>query len=117
MSGSYATTDGQSHDTADVWFVADKNVRPPANFHASVNGMVNAMAAFAEHKAGAGGNALPIDPPLAAPQVGQMVATMKLYDANGKLLAPSGQAAPDEDSLKLKALAASNSGFLVSPLK
>ena len=80
LTSSYQTSDGSSHQMADVWFIADK-----------VSGMVDAMSGY---QATASGTS-PTTSPLAGTQtdasasvaVAGMVASLGQYDANGNVLA------------------------------
>jgi hypothetical protein len=114
LEGSYTTTDGQSHATADVWFLADKDVS------ANVANLAQSMASFnAGAAAPATGGQLSMPAPAAgvAAAVTRIADVLGQYDADGKLLGSSGLAASDKDALKLKGLDNTATGFLATPAK
>jgi hypothetical protein len=117
LAGSYSTGDGGTHATADVWFVADKTASQPS-LADGVSGMVEAMAGYADSAAGGtGSGSLAFNPKNSFEGVAKIVDVLGQYDANGNALAPSGQAVTTDETLKLKSLTGSGSGFLVAPVK
>ena len=134
LKSGFETTDGATHDLADVWFVA-KNpatavpVDATGELRTRVTGLVQAMAAFgdtADREAASGWNldpngsaAAPQSLGLAAPVAGnvaQMVDTLRNFDINGQTVAGTGPSAPFASPGASVALAAArnpaNAGFL-----
>jgi hypothetical protein len=95
LVSSYETSDGQTHDMADVWFVAETPTvaEEDSGLHANVKGLVEAIASFNEWTAQqdvASGSLLvdfnkdgassPITPTMTM-SVGNMVEVLKQYQA------------------------------------
>jgi hypothetical protein len=120
LISGYETTDGATHEMADVWFVADKNefattatdpllagTEAAGDLGTKVSGLVQAIASFegvSDTTAGASSLGLPEPTTSAAPLVattGGMVDVLKQFDANGQPLAGSSlvQSAPAAPSL------------------
>ena len=120
MAGSYTSNDGSVNATADVWFLADKN-QGAADLKGSVGSLVNAMASFSAVQAAPAAATGSLDDKKdvakAFAGVGQLVDVLRRYDANGNTLASSNHAAPDSDTLKLKSVQHTSSGFLAVPVK
>ena len=122
MSGSFSSTDGSTHATADVWFLADKQ-QGAASLKGSVGSLVNAIASFTAVETAPAtpkGSLMHTDVAKEAAKVvagvGLLVDVLRQYDANGNTLASSNHAAPD-DSLKLKSVHPNSGGFLAVPVK
>ncbi|TRW97068.1 hypothetical protein EKO24_007940 [Candidatus Methylobacter oryzae] len=97
LTSSYETSDGASHDMADVWFVADKN----QDLRTKVSDLTQAIAAFDDSQSGPVGdpaNSLTMsssyssaESQAVAVSVGGLVDTLKNFDSNGNLIANAGQ--------------------------
>ena len=137
LKSGFETTDGATHDMADVWFVAKRPTdaaQPPADtsdaLRSSVTGLVQAIAAFNDAGDGAGGasgwNLEPegssLAPQIAAAaapvagNVAQLVDALRFFDSNGQLVAGNTPSAPFASPGESVTLAAARSpagaGFL-----
>ena len=137
LKSGFETTDGATHDMADVWFVAKRpgDVAPPAAdasdaLRTNVTGLVQAIAAFNDTGDGVGGasgwNLQPegssMAPQIAAAaapvtgNVAQLVDALKFFDSNGQLVggnAPSAPfASPGESVTLAAARSPAGAGFL-----
>jgi hypothetical protein len=114
LKSSYITTDGQSHEMADVWFVTDNETVPPSNtdqglmnensdLRTQVNDLVQAIATFDDSQfelLSKSENALTellpsisieASLPSVTYNVGGLVDTLKQFDANGNMINSAGQ--------------------------
>jgi len=132
LVSSFETSDGQSHEMADVWLAQGAKATTPAapapapsaGLRDSVSGLVHAMAAFEGGGGAPAGNTPKLDLAAAlqganvSASVGQMADLLKRFDADGKLLSGSTTAAPGDATLRLNALHHSGgAGFLATPQK
>ena len=97
LTSTYQSTDGSIHESADVWFTADKAAAglpqaSPPNLSAKVSQLTNAIAAFdvaqTDDKRQGMDLTLPASlakPELAVADVSGLVEQMKQFDAHGGL--------------------------------
>jgi hypothetical protein len=120
LASTYETTDGKTHASADVWFVAE---RPQPDLRSKVTDLVQAMASFDGAPTGdTNGSGIPqldisgnTSANLAA-NVGGMVDALKQFDSNGNRIGQgSGTLASTAQSLsKSITQDPNNNGFLTT---